>query len=676
RLIGSPDPENKNDPFLTRPVHPGQVQQYVRQQLEEAYRLLKRPEYSDVWSEIAGDELAKAIRNIHKSSDGNNADKKTISKFRECFFNKLKQYGNANWYDYEVRGVYAWAILVHATLLNERLRSDIKRVLADRECSCSVDPELLDYLDFHHPQPTPQAAEVFREYVRCKWPIRVFALDPVTQEQNIADIFSMTREMQLAVALAFATGQINLEDAAKFMRRFELDMQTVALNRTVVAFGHGSDTFGWRFYPRVQTPDEEGNLTVAFRDLFLGRQGKDARLKQQRIEPGMRECAALVVMPSFVPYVRFDARGSWFKLTDPDHTRSDLERSLRWSRLLRQLKDLEAYCYQEADLYHSPHLIRQLRKRVTQLERRLPLQTVDSPIPLAHLPCGATLFANGSADLAPELHYWVGLQGINAQADTDLILAGANFSVLETRVIVGDREIPQDNVQLISREILRIRVPRAVAVQDAPNDVTGDGKGVNVYVATPYGITPKLFVPVFNTSTSDSCATEPFTWATPTQEVTYVWTKNESNKENLYAIADTGGIKIPESHEIRITAPPCHLARITASTAELTGIQVELENAETFPQFLSIKANSRKLEFDAGENQLVLRGTEFEALHQDIKTAFLKRLNGQKPPKDPPGKVTLKLTAAVSLKVADNQIQTVPVSDALTIRVRTRHASP
>ena len=55
---------------------------------------------------------------------------------------------------------------------------------------------------------------------------------------------------------------------------------------------------------RVQTPDEEGNITVAFRDLLLGGQSKDARLKQHRIEPGIRECYAMIVMTVGFPVSR------------------------------------------------------------------------------------------------------------------------------------------------------------------------------------------------------------------------------------------------------------------------------------------------------------------------------------------------------------------------------------
>ena len=36
-----------------------------------------------------------------------------------------------------------------------------------------------------------------------------------------------------------------------------------------------------------------------------------------KIEPGMRECVAIVLMPSFVPYADFTVRSNWFKLTNP-----------------------------------------------------------------------------------------------------------------------------------------------------------------------------------------------------------------------------------------------------------------------------------------------------------------------------------------------------------------------
>ena len=102
----------------------------------------------------------------------------------------------------------------------------------------------------------------------------------MTEDQNIADAFSLRRELQLSMSLAFVTGQISANNMTRFARRIEQDYETVALNRTMVGFSHGEDTFGWRYYPRYQTPDIESNLTVLARDLLIGGPNRNAVLRQ------------------------------------------------------------------------------------------------------------------------------------------------------------------------------------------------------------------------------------------------------------------------------------------------------------------------------------------------------------------------------------------------------------
>ena len=81
----------------------------------------------------------------------------------------------------------------------------MKEAAAAKGCPCSQG----GWLPYFMPDPPPECRQAFNEYVRCRWPIHVFALDPVTQEQNIADTFSGRREMQLAMSLAFVSGQLS-----------------------------------------------------------------------------------------------------------------------------------------------------------------------------------------------------------------------------------------------------------------------------------------------------------------------------------------------------------------------------------------------------------------------------------------------------------------------------------
>ena len=73
------------------------------------------------------------------------------------------------------------------------------------------------------------------------------------------------------------------------------------MNRTAVGFGAGDATFGWQFYPRIQTPPLQSNPRRIAGILINNGPGPDYELDNRKIEPGLRECYALVVMPNFVP---------------------------------------------------------------------------------------------------------------------------------------------------------------------------------------------------------------------------------------------------------------------------------------------------------------------------------------------------------------------------------------
>ena len=73
---------------------------------------------------------------------------------------------------------------------------------------------------FFGPDPSPEARAVFADYVRRRWPLRVFALDPVIDEQNVEDSFARRREAQIALAVAFASGRTSAQALNRATRRF------------------------------------------------------------------------------------------------------------------------------------------------------------------------------------------------------------------------------------------------------------------------------------------------------------------------------------------------------------------------------------------------------------------------------------------------------------------------
>jgi hypothetical protein len=102
---------------------------------------------------------------------------------------------------------------------------------------------------------------------------------------------------------------------------------------------------------------------------------------------------------------------------------------------------------------------------------------------------GFAMFNTGVTDLAPELVGWYGTQSINENGTTDLFLVGDHFSVLQTNVIAGG--IDCTNVNLLSRQVVHATIP-ASTIQVAAN---GE-KYVDVQLATPYGVTQHVMIPV------------------------------------------------------------------------------------------------------------------------------------------------------------------------------------
>lgn len=488
----------------------------------------------------------------------------SVEQYRNYFLTKLHEQhcmvSDGEDQGNEVLDQLAWAIVVESALLNQRLNDDIRKLArakqtyqldAGRDYNFFI-PETvlrpnagLDHLRAEF----EEASYIFQEYVRVRWPIHVFAIDPREQDQNVADVSQRKREMQFALALGFATGKIGANSLTQYSRRLETQVETISLNRTIVGFGHGSDTFGWRFYPRVQALDVPGAFGV-IRESFCGA-SRDYDLRHRQLEPGQRECVAVVLMPSFVPYADFDVRSNWFKLTNPKNAALTMKDSLRLSRAVTAMRNSRAQCARCQHLYREGEL-RRLFKRIDQLDRELPLQTQRALVPYENTLGGFEMFNTGVTDLAPELIGFYGAPGINTTknfqcgcfqacdtisvqcaddenceklnaalekvnatlekgrqeraagdkqrplpicegAGTSLFLVGDNFSVHDTKVIAGGVCIP--HVQLISRELMRVTIPACV------NTVTlcENGKKneyVAVYVATPYGVTNHLHVPV------------------------------------------------------------------------------------------------------------------------------------------------------------------------------------
>jgi hypothetical protein len=263
--------------------------------------------------------------------------------------------------------------------------------------------------------------------------------------------------MQMAMAMAFASGRSNGQALARYARRLETDLATISLNKTAVGFTHGTDTFGWRFYPRIQPPPTRGNLAT-LTDTLCGTSSTTRDLTTRRLEPGMRECTAIVVMPSFVPFVTFDVRTNWFSLTHPKVTDQSMRQAMLLSRSVKSMQQTAARCCRSGDACRDSDLAKLLRS-IDQFDRTLPLQTMIAQIPAENTAGGFELFNTGITDLAPELIGWYGAQGVDPVGTTVVFLVGKGFSVHDTNVIAGGRPV---KTTLLSRQLLRAEIPPGV----------------------------------------------------------------------------------------------------------------------------------------------------------------------------------------------------------------------
>lgn len=455
-------------------------------QVEAAYSLLNAPGNEQLWTH-ASTTLLLAIRNCNQGDSDNACPSLpspskpltacSVASLRKEFVIAIAECSGGSLTESDPVVAMAWAIIHASTLLNQQLLDDMANVAESRGEGVHPGGQMHE---FFVPNPLPHTRGLFAQYVRARWPIHVFAIDPMTSDQNVADSYSRRRDMQLALSLAFTSGQMSAQNFTRYARRLELDMETIALNRTQVGFSHGNDTFGWRFYPRVQSPPTDGNVKVLFRDLLIGGPSRNKELNSMMLEPGARECVALVIMPSFVPYVRFDTRTNWFKLCNPKQKEFDLQTTVQLGTDVTCLREYSQCCQGDANVRGTDLAL--LMRSVDQLERRLPLQTCLSQVPFDLTLSGHQLFNHGTTSLGPRLKGYYGEPGAKGQ-DISVAVLGSNFSVSDTQVITGNVLLPAERVKMLSREVLVLSIPGTALADD---------NKIDVHVATPYGISNHL----------------------------------------------------------------------------------------------------------------------------------------------------------------------------------------
>jgi hypothetical protein len=180
-------------------VHYPDVQGFLQQELDAAYNMMKLDTATQSLWPLCDYAL---VSDIH----GRNVC--DVANVRCNFERAADAIALRKNKDPELTAALAWAILVDSALLNQRLIEDMTDAPAARGGHFALPPRGT-WLRYFMPEPEQPERDAFNEYVRCRWPIHVFSLDPEDDSQNIADSYSMRREMQLAMSLAFVSGNLS-----------------------------------------------------------------------------------------------------------------------------------------------------------------------------------------------------------------------------------------------------------------------------------------------------------------------------------------------------------------------------------------------------------------------------------------------------------------------------------
>jgi hypothetical protein len=375
--------------------------------------------------------------------------------------------------------IFGFALRVQASALNARLKQDIADQLPD------VTMDDLRKLNFFEPNASEEAVHVFERYTNAKWPLRVYAIEPVIAQQNVADAVGRHSLSAFDFLGGMPVGPFKGAGAFSADRRISEDEAAIRLNPTMVGFGAGENTFGWIFYPRLQTNRTSSrSLGAAANQLLHGRLPA-LNDKEQSIEPGQRECTALIVMPNFVPRIEFVTVANWFRTGDlNDRQTSDIERASDLASRLVEAEDLLNRVKSAGQFRPEEYQI--AIERLNQLKSLMPTQRLVVRVPFAADGNDSRIFCSRGGQLRPALLAWHG-KPPEPGAESTIFLEGKNFSVHDTHVIAGGK--PAESV-LVSRSLMQVTIPKDA--QATAN--TGGLPLMDVSVATPNGASNHLLI--------------------------------------------------------------------------------------------------------------------------------------------------------------------------------------
>lgn len=445
-----------------------------------------------------------------------------------------------------VVNVLAFALRIQAAGVNRRLKQDI----ADQDSTIS--PELLKRISFFDPEPTDEAFQVFQKYVNTKWPLRVYAIEPVIAQQNVADAFGRRKLSSLDIVGSAYTGPFKALSGVATQKQAADDETAIRLNPTMVGFGAGQNTFGWIFYPRLQTNGGKRLRLITDVALLVSGRVPDPTGNDQSIEPGQRECTALVEMPNFIPKIEFITVANWFRTSEVgDGQKSDLEKASILGRKLVLAE--EALNRSKVEGHYRPEEYQIASERLNQLKSLMPTQRMVVRVPFTDNQNDARIFCSHGSQLRPALSGWHGKPPEEGD-ETTLFLEGKNFSIHDTHVIAGGK--PATAV-LVSRQLLQVTIPK-----DACPTPSADGTSLlDINVATANGASNHLLIKM-----------QP---ADPRRK--------QHHDEKTEQPTKPAAVALKESRPAAAAAPVGHPAAIGSGPASTSGASAEPKPVATVP---------------------------------------------------------------------------------------------
>ena len=436
----------------------------------------------------------------------------------------------------------AWLLARQCGLVDLNIKRMMKELelrgeIAKEEVACA---ESINFFSSLHLE---ESTRLWQLLIEKEFPLEVFTLEPLVEEQNSLDSLSRIREMQFALAYNVAQGGWNAQQKVAMSRQLALETAAIGVNRTMVGFAHGADTFGWYFNPRLQSPDTTQRNNVSTFCQTFARTGptKAEDRSTYRLAPGVRECEVLIAMPSFVSQVAFDVTTNWESLANPGRGKQSYEEMIAQGC---KLNDLHA-CLEKAECGTDcrPGDLERLRSRAEQLEKMLGMQTYNVDVPFQYDLPATELFNQGDKQLVPKVNGFYGLSVLAAKdgdkaVTAEFFVTGSNFHPTLTHVIVGGHEShslgggDDLEVEILSRELIRVRTELKTE--------TLAGSAFEVRVGTPGGMSNPLAIGKKTPAKVEPSKSD-FDWGVQPKLEGYFVSDGTSNPGLIFNLKSTAG---------------------------------------------------------------------------------------------------------------------------------------